>query len=124
MKDPHTLKNRIKFQVHALLLNIDAKLQFFIFFETFVITCLIFLLSTLKFENHVKRSDINVLDQEKIKREPQLFLPVRPDTLFAPYDIHKQGLQTNRCSVSDFRNYTTLLQLFIEYRCRGPQVLL
>lgn len=42
-------------------------------------------------------------DQEKIKREPQLFLPVRPDTLFAPYDIHKQGLQTNRCSVSEIR---------------------
>ena len=39
-------------------------------------------------------------DHEKIKREPQLFLPVRPDTLFAPYDIHKQGLQSNRCSVS------------------------
>jgi hypothetical protein len=44
-------------------------------------------------------------DQEKIKREPQLFLPVRPDTLFAPYDIHKQGLQTNRCSVS-YYNYS------------------
>ncbi|XP_078035253.1 sidestep III isoform X2 [Augochlora pura] len=41
-------------------------------------------------------------DQEKIKREPQLFLPVRPDTLFAPYDIHKQGLQTNRCSLNPF----------------------
>ena len=48
---------------------------------------------------------MNVSDQEKIKREPQLFLPVRPDTLFAPYDIHKQGLQTNRCSVSHVRNY-------------------
>ncbi|XP_076284192.1 sidestep III isoform X2 [Lasioglossum baleicum] len=43
-----------------------------------------------------------VSDQEKIKREPQLFLPVRPDTLFAPYDIHKQGLQTNRCSLNPF----------------------
>ncbi|XP_003702634.2 sidestep III [Megachile rotundata] len=41
-------------------------------------------------------------DQEKIKREPQLFLPVRPDTLFAPYDIHKQGLQSNRCSLNPF----------------------
>ncbi|XP_014604552.1 PREDICTED: nephrin-like [Polistes canadensis] len=41
-------------------------------------------------------------DQEKIKREPQLFLPVRPDTLFAPYDIHKQGLQTNRCNLNPF----------------------
>ncbi|KAG7204013.1 hypothetical protein KM043_001875 [Ampulex compressa] len=41
-------------------------------------------------------------DQEKIKREPQLFLPVRPDTLFAPYDIHKQSLQTNRCSLNPF----------------------
>ncbi|XP_070166329.1 protein turtle homolog A isoform X2 [Polyergus mexicanus] len=41
-------------------------------------------------------------DQDKIKREPQLFLPVRPDTLFAPYDIHKQGLQTNRCSLNPF----------------------
>ncbi|XP_029173199.1 nephrin-like isoform X1 [Nylanderia fulva] len=40
--------------------------------------------------------------QDKIKREPQLFLPVRPDTLFAPYDIHKQGLQTNRCSLNPF----------------------
>ncbi|XP_008211195.1 hemicentin-2 isoform X1 [Nasonia vitripennis] len=43
-----------------------------------------------------------LLDQEKMKREPQLFLPVRPDTLFAPYDIHKQGLQTNRCSLNPF----------------------
>ncbi|KAJ8674361.1 hypothetical protein QAD02_005623 [Eretmocerus hayati] len=42
------------------------------------------------------------VDQEKMKREPQLFLPVRPDTLFAPYDIHKQGLQTNRCSLNPF----------------------
>ncbi|XP_012276028.1 hemicentin-2 [Orussus abietinus] len=41
-------------------------------------------------------------DQDKIKREPQLFLPVRPDTLFAPYDIHKQGLQSNRCSLNPF----------------------
>ncbi|KAK2585637.1 hypothetical protein KPH14_010261 [Odynerus spinipes] len=41
-------------------------------------------------------------DQEKIKREPQLFLPVRPDTLFAPYDIHKQSLQTNRCNLNPF----------------------
>ncbi|XP_074104616.1 sidestep III isoform X1 [Cotesia typhae] len=41
-------------------------------------------------------------DQEKIKREPQLFLPVRPDTLFAPYDIHKQGLQTNKCTLNPF----------------------
>ncbi|CAD1469492.1 unnamed protein product [Heterotrigona itama] len=41
-------------------------------------------------------------DQEKIKREPQLFLPVRPDTLFAPYDIHKQGLQSNKCSLNPF----------------------
>ncbi|XP_033218272.1 B-cell receptor CD22-like [Belonocnema kinseyi] len=41
-------------------------------------------------------------DHEKIKREPQLFLPVRPDTLFAPYDIHKQGLQNNRCSLNPF----------------------
>ncbi|XP_043483231.1 synaptogenesis protein syg-2-like [Leptopilina heterotoma] len=41
-------------------------------------------------------------DHEKIKREPQLFLPVRPDTLFAPYDIHKQGLQSNRCSLNPF----------------------
>ncbi|KAG6801022.1 hemicentin-2 [Apis mellifera caucasica] len=41
-------------------------------------------------------------DQEKIKRESQLFLPVRPDTLFAPYDIHKQGLQSNRCSSNPF----------------------
>jgi len=49
-----------------------------------------------------------ISDQDKIKREPQLFLPVRPDTLFAPYDIHKQGLQTNRCSVSYFKNYTFL----------------
>ena len=46
------------------------------------------------------KSSLFFTDQEKIKREPQLFLPVRPDTLFAPYDIHKQGLQTNRCSVS------------------------
>ncbi|XP_011303548.1 nephrin-like [Fopius arisanus] len=41
-------------------------------------------------------------DQEKVKREPQLFLPVRPDTLFAPYDLHKQGLQTNKCSLNPF----------------------
>ncbi|CAG5106044.1 Similar to Cadm1: Cell adhesion molecule 1 (Rattus norvegicus) [Cotesia congregata] len=41
-------------------------------------------------------------DQEKVKREPQLFLPVRPDTLFAPYDIHKQGLQTNKCTLNPF----------------------
>lgn len=38
-------------------------------------------------------------DHEKVKREQQLFLPVRPDTLFAPYDLHKQGLQKNNCSV-------------------------
>ncbi|XP_014218538.1 synaptogenesis protein syg-2-like isoform X2 [Copidosoma floridanum] len=41
-------------------------------------------------------------DQEKMKREPQMFLPVRPDTLFAPYDVHKQGLQTNRCNLNPF----------------------
>ncbi|KAK0081702.1 hypothetical protein PV325_011682 [Microctonus aethiopoides] len=41
-------------------------------------------------------------DHEKVKREPQLFLPVRPDTLFAPYDIQKQSLQTNKCSLNPF----------------------
>lgn len=56
---------------------------------------------------NVKLNNVNVSDQEKIKREPQLFLPVRPDTLFAPYDIHKQGLQTNRCSVSHFKDIHT-----------------
>ncbi|KAF7990771.1 hypothetical protein HCN44_000576 [Aphidius gifuensis] len=39
-------------------------------------------------------------DHEKVKREQQLFLPVRPDTLFAPYDLHKQGLQKNNCSLN------------------------
>ncbi|XP_014228892.1 hemicentin-2-like [Trichogramma pretiosum] len=42
------------------------------------------------------------VDQEKMKKEPQLFLPVRPDTLFAPYDLHKQSLQNNRCSLNPF----------------------
>ncbi|XP_058808984.1 hemicentin-2-like [Phymastichus coffea] len=43
------------------------------------------------------------VDQDKMKpREPQLFLPVRPDTLFAPYDVHKPGLQSNRCTLNPF----------------------
>lgn len=73
-----------------------------------------------------------ISDQDKIKREPQLFLPVRPDTLFAPYDIHKQGLQTNRCSVSHSKNYTFLylIMYFLNkrtievYICRTNDTLL
>ncbi|XP_046737249.1 protein turtle homolog A isoform X1 [Diprion similis] len=41
-------------------------------------------------------------EQGKLNREPQLFLPVRPDKLFSPCDIHKQSLQTNGYTLNPF----------------------
>lgn len=47
-----------------------------------------------------KRNFNSVTEQGKLNREPQLFLPVRPNKLFSPCDIHKQNLQTNGYNVS------------------------
>ncbi|XP_012269309.1 protein turtle homolog A [Athalia rosae] len=41
-------------------------------------------------------------EQGKLTREPQLFLPVRPDKLFSPCDIHKQSLQSNGYTLNPF----------------------